>query len=1098
MLYLILSIFLGYISFHPVHDYNARDVLKIPQGYKEIQPYINSIAQNISHYDTRSASFYSVKEYMQWINIARECRQIIDSLPRKSYELYQEIFTKKLSYHSAYRKVTTAACQKDSVKKSNKVIEEAWEVREDDNCADKISYLFFHLLENPLIVHKVFYRQNRPLYIQTPSTNINKRLPFIQQQKELNACQALIGALYLEKLSVCHRSRLARMYFGVHLWQVDDQDGMPQELRNERYSYKQHVVKTSLAMYEQREEDVQDMPDAIIEQFRINQNLLLELKQQALRMDLVAAQQRTAAEKTIQVRQALRTICEQSQWLGASNVLGEALRGLVARLPKIIKPQQLDREMAELRAKRLYYSDLFEQKFSLKTSGYPTLTKEQEKIFSVQLQTQHQLVTELLSGSDVLTLELTKLNVANSQLVDALNEVKDATHRYLFWTPDINAINFSYPGALLDDLRVLLSSDTLGQLGKAILMMFTSQNTLLPLCLSSLLVFFSLSSYRHFRYFLKRASSKVGKVTKDQFNLTIRTLFWSILISFPLPMLLEALGYGLQNAWPYSIAVAMGDGVVASVPLLWGLTICNVFACEDGLFTVHFRWPKNQVALAVRCCKICIWMIVPLIIMLISFENFLDHKFSPTLGRMCFILTCGLLSMIAETLKRADIPLYFNHRGNISHVMNNIIWNMIIIIPVVAILATCIGYLDTAQALLDRLGTSLAIGFVFLVIYHIIRRWMLIQRRRIAFDRARVRRAEILSQRARTDDDAVFLHKGVGDHVEIEEPSINLDSISTQSLKLVRSLLTLIALVFILALWSEIHAAFSFLENIHLWDVSSIMHGIDTVQPITLGSVMHAVLVFIITTQLVRNMPSFLELALLQHLNLMPGTGYAITTSSKYLIILLGSLTGFSLIGIDWSKLQWLVAGLSLGLGFGLQEIFANFISGLIILFEKPIRIGDTVTIRNLTGSVTRINTRATTITDWDRKEIIVPNRSFITEQFTNWSLSDSVTRVVLSIPASLSANTEEVTNILLKAVERCRFVLKNPPPEVFLVDLQQGLQLFELRIHAAEMEHRMPLRHDLHRLILLGFQEHNIDVQSPALQVRIEGLRTEVNVCVK
>ncbi|WP_159190571.1 mechanosensitive ion channel domain-containing protein, partial [Klebsiella pneumoniae] len=95
------------------------------------------------------------------------------------------------------------------------------------------------------------------------------------------------------------------------------------------------------------------------------------------------------------------------------------------------------------------------------------------------------------------------------------------------------------------------------------------------------------------------------------------------------------------------------------------------------------------------------------------------------------------------------------------------------------------------------------------------------------------------------------------------------------------------------------------------------------------------------------------------------------------------------MIGIEWSKLQWLVAALGVGLGFGLQEIFANFISGLIILFEKPIRIGDTVTIRDLTGSVTKINTRATTISDWDRKEIIVPNKAFITEQFINWSLSD-------------------------------------------------------------------------------------------------------------
>ncbi len=327
------------------------------------------------------------------------------------------------------------------------------------------------------------------------------------------------------------------------------------------------------------------------------------------------------------------------------------------------------------------------------------------------------------------------------------------------------------------------------------------------------------------------------------------------------------------------------------------------------------------------------------------------------------------------------------------------------------------------------------------------------------------------------------------DTVEVEEPIIDLDAISAQSLRLVRSILTLIALVSVIVLWSEIHSAFSFLDNIPLWDASTTVQGVESVQPITLGAVLIVILIFIITTQLVRNMPALLELALLQHLSLSPGTGYAITTLTKYALMLVGGLIGFSIIGVEWSKLQWLVAVLGLGLGFGMQEIFANFISGLIILFGKPIRIGDTVTIRDLTGSITRINTRATTITDWDRKEIIVPNKAFITEQFVNWSLSDSVTRVVLTIPAPAHVNSEEVTTILKQAVDRCTYVLDMPAPDVFLVDLQQGIQLFELRVHAAEMGHRMPLRHELHQLILRGFEEHGIEMPFPPFQVRMETL---------
>ncbi|POC26856.1 mechanosensitive ion channel domain-containing protein, partial [Vibrio vulnificus] len=91
---------------------------------------------------------------------------------------------------------------------------------------------------------------------------------------------------------------------------------------------------------------------------------------------------------------------------------------------------------------------------------------------------------------------------------------------------------------------------------------------------------------------------------------------------------------------------------------------------------------------------------------------------------------------------------------------------------------------------------------------------------------------------------------------------------------------------------------------------------------------------------------------------------------TRYFAIFIGIIVGSGLIGFDWSKMQWLVAALGVGIGFGMQEIFANFISGLIILFEKPIRIGDTVTIRDLTGMVTKIQTRAITIVDWDRKEV--------------------------------------------------------------------------------------------------------------------------------
>lgn len=160
----------------------------------------------------------------------------------------------------------------------------------------------------------------------------------------------------------------------------------------------------------------------------------------------MASQQRQATGQTLQVRQALNTLREQSQWLGASNMLGEALRAQVSRLPEMPKPQQLDTEMAQLRVHRMRYEDLLNKQPQLRqihqADGQP-LTAEQTRILNAQLRTQRELLNSLLQGGDTLILELTKLKVSNSQLEDALKEVNEATHRYLFWTSDVSPISLS-------------------------------------------------------------------------------------------------------------------------------------------------------------------------------------------------------------------------------------------------------------------------------------------------------------------------------------------------------------------------------------------------------------------------------------------------------------------------------------------------------------------------------------------------------------------------------------------------------------------------------------------------------------------------------
>ena len=129
---------------------------------------------------------------------------------------------------------------------------------------------------------------------------------------------------------------------------------------------------------------------------------------------------------------------------------------------------------------------------------------------------------------------------------------------------------------------------------------------------------------------------------------------------------------------------------------------------------------------------------------------------------------------------------------------------------------------------------------------------------------------------------------------------------------------------------------------------------------------------------------ALLEITVLPHLDMTSGGRYAVSTLASYLIVAVGAIIAVNILGANWSRLQWLVAALGVGIGFGLQEIVANFISGLIILFERPVRVGDVVTVGGTDGVVTRIRIRATTIRYWDRKELLVPNKEFITGRLLN------------------------------------------------------------------------------------------------------------------
>ena len=259
------------------------------------------------------------------------------------------------------------------------------------------------------------------------------------------------------------------------------------------------------------------------------------------------------------------------------------------------------------------------------------------------------------------------------------------------------------------------------------------------------------------------------------------------------------------------------------------------------------------------------------------------------------------------------------------------------------------------------------------------------------------------------------------------------------------------------------------------------------VRRITLSDVGLAIIIAVITILAGRNVPGLLEIAFLTKLPLDSGSRFAITTVARYAILIVGITIAFGAVKIGWSQIQWLAAALTFGLAFGLQEIFANFVSGLIILAERPVRVGDTVTVGTVSGTVSRIQMRATTITDWDRKELIVPNKSFITDQVINWSLSSTILRVIVEVGIAYGSDVDKAEKLLFEAAEDCEFLVSDPPPRVWFTGFGDNALNFRLQGYIADIDHMLMSKSALHFLINRKFADAGISIAFPQRDVHLD-----------
>jgi small-conductance mechanosensitive channel len=216
-----------------------------------------------------------------------------------------------------------------------------------------------------------------------------------------------------------------------------------------------------------------------------------------------------------------------------------------------------------------------------------------------------------------------------------------------------------------------------------------------------------------------------------------------------------------------------------------------------------------------------------------------------------------------------------------------------------------------------------------------------------------------------------------------------------------------------------------------------------------------------------------------------PSLQLSIVTILGYVGFIAALVLALGEIGIDPQKIALVAGALSVGIGFGLQSIVSNFVSGLILLAERPIRVGDQIVVKGDEGLVRRISVRATEIETFDKASVIIPNSELITGSVKNWTHLNTLGRLHIKVAVGYGADAEAVISILTACAAEHPGVLKQPPPTVLLTELGSAALTFEIFCIVPNLGNRGQVKSDLHLAILRRFRDSGIEL-SPPQDVRL------------
>ena len=705
-----------------------------------------------------------------------------------------------------------------------------------------------------------------------------------------------------------------------------------------------------------------------------------------------------------------------------------------------------------------------------------TLAETRSELRSL-LRDQRELLLQAESSYNSYLQILSDLDAAQRQLLETATEYQDFLNQNMLWIPSAPvAFTGDWQSSEIAQSAALSAApwlETISDLGESI-----AANPIIAVF--ALLLLAGLYALRHrLSAYAASLHGRIGRVSTDHISLTMIALLAAAVRALPMSLTLAAIGWFLHNGpAPAAFSTIVASSLFIVAPFLYNLMLFRVLAAENGVLHAHFGWRQENLAIIRKQLDRLVAVGAPLVFGVVIFYSSELAFDRATMGRLFFV---GLLVVLAMSFHPLAHPksgiaanYYRSHPGSWLSKMRWLWYLLATGLPLLLGVLSLLGYIYTSLTLTALIVDTIWLALTLIVVNLIVLRWIALTRAKLALkvqQEEREKQAELSPE---------------GDAPVIESSAVDVEKVDTQTRQLLRWGLIVVAAVAGWSIWSDVFPAFRLFDEIALWSQTVVVDGVETIAPVTLSDLLLALLVAAGTAVAYRNLPGLMEIAILQRLTLQPGSRYAINTLVRYVVITVGVVSVLSIVGWNWSQIQWLVAALGVGLGFGLQEVVANFVSGLIILFERPVRVGDTVTVGQLSGTVSKVRIRATTITDWDRKEIIVPNKSFITEQVVNWTLADPITRVVVEVGISYASDVERAHKVMKETLHSLPLVLDEPGPQVFFLGFGDSSLNFRLHAFSRQLSDRLPLTHAIHEAILKALRENDIEIPFPQRDLHI------------